>query len=207
MSELVHALSGASGATVSLLLTYPLTTIATKSQVKSDLSSPTQKRIVKIIRSIIIRDGYKGFFNGLESAIYGVALTNFIYYLFYEYISRFLLNNREVFKSPFKLTKLLKLSFKNKNVLSTMVGLTTVESILSGLISGCINVVLTNPIWVVNTRMTVSKSNKSFLHHLVSIIKKERISNLFNGLMPSLILVLNPIIQYTIYEQFKNFLI
>ena len=116
------------------------------------------------------------------------------------------MNNRGVFRSLLRLRSLIKLSLQNRKPSST-VGMTTMESILTGLIAGSITVVVTNPIWVVNTRMTVSKSNKSFLRQLVSMAKTEPLSNLFNGLVPSLILVLNPIIQYTIYEQFKNFLI
>ena len=96
--------------------------------------------------------------------------------------------------------------------------LTTLESIIAGAIAGSATVLITNPIWVVNTRMTARKSadGKSFssdrtakklstIGTLLSIIKNEGLMRLFAGVMPALVLVINPILQYTVYEQLKNF--
>lgn len=40
---------------------------------------------------------------------------------------------------------------------------------------------------------------------LLSIIKNEGLMRLFAGVIPALVLVINPILQYTVYEQLKNF--
>lgn len=97
--------------------------------------------------------------------------------------------------------------------------LTTAESMIAGALAGSATVLLTNPIWVVNTRMTARKSDSdevlpgakpakapSSLGTLLSIIRDEGPARLFAGVMPALVLVINPILQYTVFEQFKNML-
>lgn len=98
--------------------------------------------------------------------------------------------------------------------------LTTVESMIAGAIAGSATVLLTNPIWVVNTRMTTRKSESdeqvlpgsspkpapSTLGTLLALIREEGPLRLFAGVAPALVLVINPILQYTVFEQMKNFL-
>jgi solute carrier family 25 (peroxisomal adenine nucleotide transporter), member 17 len=101
---------------------------------------------------------------------------------------------------------------------------------LAGFIAGSATVILTNPIWVVNTRETArkdaiddaSKHEKlkdlpateaakevahratGFMRILLDIIKTEGFGALWSGVVPALVLVINPIIQYTVFEQLKN---
>ena len=96
--------------------------------------------------------------------------------------------------------------------------LTTVESMLAGALAGSATVLLTNPIWVVNTRMTAraSQSNEnllpgsapakkpSTLATVIKLLREEGAVALFAGVLPALVLVINPILQYTIFEQLKN---
>jgi adenine nucleotide transporter 17 len=88
---------------------------------------------------------------------------------------------------------------------------------IAGAIAGSATVMLTNPIWVVNTRMTTRKQGKeadgvtgtkapTSVRTLLSLIKEEGPQALFAGVMPALVLVINPILQYTIFEQLKNVL-
>lgn len=95
--------------------------------------------------------------------------------------------------------------------------LTTAQSMLAGLIAGSCTVIFTNPIWVVNTRETARKDlndkqdgnksvrgNTGFLKILLDIIRSEGIAALWSGVIPALVLVINPIIQYTAFEQLKT---
>lgn len=98
--------------------------------------------------------------------------------------------------------------------------LTTVESMLAGALAGSATVLITNPIWVVNTRMTTRKNDSeeqvlpgskpvkapSTLGTLLALIRDEGPTRLFSGVMPALVLVINPILQYTFFEQMKQFL-
>jgi hypothetical protein len=98
--------------------------------------------------------------------------------------------------------------------------LTTVESMLAGALAGSATVLITNPIWVVNTRMTTRKSESdeqvlpgagsakspSTLGTLLALLREEGPARLFAGVMPALVLVINPILQYTFFEKMKQFL-
>ena len=97
--------------------------------------------------------------------------------------------------------------------------LTTIESMIAGAIAGSATVIITNPIWVINTRMTARKQESeeqvlpgsepqkspSTLGTFFALIRNEGAKSLFNGVVPALVLVINPILQYTIFEQLKNF--
>lgn len=90
---------------------------------------------------------------------------------------------------------------------------------IAGAIAGSATVLITNPIWVVNTRMTARKEESkeslsgnrtqrapSTLGTLMKMLREEGPTSLFAGVMPALVLVINPILQYTIFEQLKNLL-
>jgi adenine nucleotide transporter 17 len=93
-----------------------------------------------------------------------------------------------------------------------------VESMIAGALAGTATVLMTNPIWVINTRMTTHKKDEqvlpgakpskapSTLGTLLALIRDEGPTRLFSGVMPALVLVINPILQYTVFEQFKNML-
>mgnify|MGYP003366514254 CR=1 FL=1 len=88
--ELAHAISGAGAGALSMAVTYPLVTISTKLQ-SEDRSKAhtgkTQKSAKDIVTEIYKKEGLLGYYSGLESAIYGTAIANFIYYYFYEWVA------------------------------------------------------------------------------------------------------------------------
>jgi adenine nucleotide transporter 17 len=87
---------------------------------------------------------------------------------------------------------------------------------IAGAIAGSATVLLTNPIWVVNTRMTTRKKTvdengvavkaPTTIGTTLALLKEEGPQALFAGVVPALVLVINPILQYTIFEQLKNVL-
>ncbi|SZF04989.1 unnamed protein product [Blumeria hordei] len=194
--NLAHAMAGAGGGLLSMALTYPLITLSTRAQVES---SRAHSDFLDAVRSIVRREGVSGLYSGLTSALFGISVTNFVYYYWYE-----------LTRSSFE-TAALRSGRHSKR-------LTTVESMVAGAIAGSTTVLLTNPIWVVNTRMTIRKQNNvstkdlvttqspSTLGTLVDLIKNDGLMALFAGVAPALILVINPILQYTIFEQLRNML-
>ncbi|KAF2204368.1 mitochondrial carrier [Delitschia confertaspora ATCC 74209] len=195
--NVAHALAGAGGGLLSMALTYPLITLSTRAQVES---KKAQSSTLDAARRIIAREGIVGLYAGLESALFGISVTNFVYYYWYEWTRAF-----------FEKAAL--------NAGRASKKLTTVESMLAGALAGSATVLLTNPIWVVNTRMTARKSESeqtlpgskparspSTIGTLLSIIQNEGFARLFAGVMPALVLVINPILQYTVFEQLKNML-
>lgn len=80
-----------------------------------------------------------------------------------------------------------------------------------GALAGCINVILTTPFWVVNTRLKMNGINCSLPYTdltggLKYIAKNEGIKKLWAGTKASLVLTINPAIQFSIYEAIKRHL-
>ncbi|KAJ5722090.1 Mitochondrial substrate/solute carrier [Penicillium malachiteum] len=192
--NIAHALAGAGGGMLSMVLTYPLITLSTRAQVESKRAHSTT---LDAVRRIVQREGISGLYSGLESALFGISVTNFVYYYWYEW-------TRAAFEKA-----AIQAGRSSKK-------LTTVESMIAGAIAGSATVLITNPIWVINTRMTARKSESeeslpgapktkaSTLSTLMELLKKDGPKGLFAGVLPALILVINPILQYTIFEQLKN---
>lgn len=121
--------------------------------------------------------------------------------------------------------------------------LSTVESMLAGAVAGAMTVVCTNPIWVVNTRVTTAQKGGGggeddvedrgegevgkgrgkggemgkggekgrgggggLWAALAALLRDEGVGGLFKGVVPALVLVINPILQYTLFEQMRNLL-
>lgn len=150
---------------------------------------------------ILEKEGLSGLYTGLRSALFGIGVTNGVYYYFYEAVKDLLEKARA--GRPGQLS--------------------TAESMLAGMLAGSATVFATNPIWVVNTRVTARKDEvesdpntpvdikaaerkKPFgtLETLTSLIREEGVAALWTGVAPALVLVINPVIQYTIFEQLKN---
>uniref|UniRef100_A0A8C5UVA8 Solute carrier family 25 member 17 n=1 Tax=Microcebus murinus TaxID=30608 RepID=A0A8C5UVA8_MICMU len=82
-------------------------------------------------------------------------------------------------------------------------------------LQGVVNVLLTTPLWVVNTRLKlqgakfrnediVPTNYKGIIDAFHQIIRDEGILALWNGTFPSLLLVFNPAIQFMFYEGLKR---
>lgn len=177
---------------------YPLITLSTRAQVESKRAD---SGFLDAVKHIIQREGITGLYAGMDSALFGISVTNFVYYYWYEWT-----------RSGFEKAA-LKAGRASKK-------LTTIESMIAGAIAGSATVLLTNPIWVVNTRMTTRKRIKetgesllpgakaskalTTIGTLLALIREEGPQALFSGVVPALVLVINPILQYTIFEQLKN---
>jgi len=75
--NVAHALAGAGGGLLSMALTYPLITLSTRAQVESKRA---QLSTLDAARRIIKREGVSGLYAGLDSALFGISVTNFVYY-------------------------------------------------------------------------------------------------------------------------------
>ncbi|RBR12388.1 uncharacterized protein FIESC28_08648 [Fusarium coffeatum] len=196
--NVAHALAGAGGGLLSMILTYPLITLSTRAQVES---KKAESNFSEAVGNIIAREGISGLYAGINSALFGISITNFVYYYWYEWTRAF---------------------FEKAAAKAGRAGskLTTVESMIAGALAGSATVIITNPIWVVNTRVTTRQQEKkkdveagessqpakapSTIGTLLLLLKNEGPQALFAGVIPALVLVINPILQYTLFEQLKN---
>lgn len=86
--------------------------------------------------------------------------------------------------------------------------LTSVDYLTASSASGLLSAVLTNPIWVVKTRMLSTSATQTgaypgMLSGLRSIYKKEGIRGFFHGLTPTLIGVSHGSLYFVAYEKLK----
>ncbi|KAJ3547664.1 hypothetical protein NMY22_g1568 [Coprinellus aureogranulatus] len=184
----IHAVAGAAGGIIAMTATYPLIFLSTRAAVET---KKEPKSTYQAVLDIIKREGLVGLYSGLDSSLLGIAVTNGVYYYFYE-------RTREVL-----------LRSKSSKALSTL------ESMLTGLIAGSATTLISNPIWVVQTSQATrtmgngaaAQKKLGFLESAKNIVAKDGIGAFWRGIGPALVLVMNPIIQYTAFEQLKNFLI
>ncbi|KAK0486941.1 mitochondrial carrier domain-containing protein [Armillaria luteobubalina] len=192
--SVIQGIAGSAGGIVAMSATYPLIFLSTRAAVETRAES---KPVVQAVLDILKREGITGLYSGLNSSLLGIAVTNGVYYYFYERSRGAILKSRVGGK-----------------------GLSTIESIITGLIAGSATTIISNPIWVVQTSQAVRTLNQSssinngrppkrpgFIETVRGILAKDGIRAFWRGIGPALVLVMNPVIQYTVFEQLKNTLI
>ncbi|PBL02527.1 mitochondrial carrier [Armillaria gallica] len=191
--SVIQGIAGSAGGIVAMSATYPLIFISTRAAVETKNES---KPVVQAVLDILKREGITGLYSGLNSSLLGIAVTNGVYYYFYERSRGAILKSRVGGK-----------------------GLSTIESIITGLVAGSATTIISNPIWVVQTSQAVRTLHEGsndgsrrpkrpgFIETVRGILAKDGIRAFWRGIGPALVLVMNPVIQYTVFEQLKNTLI
>ncbi|KAI0059631.1 mitochondrial carrier [Artomyces pyxidatus] len=192
--SLIHSVAGAAGGIVAMTATYPLIFLSTRAAMETKKENKTTYQAVL---DIIKREGIMGLYSGLQSSLLGIAVTNGVYYYFYERSKGVIVRSRSGSK-----------------------GLSTLESILAGLIAGSATTIISNPIWVIQTSQAVSGMDApiesagtpppkklGIIETTTQILRTGGIAALWRGIGPALVLVVNPVLQYTVFEQLKNTLV
>ncbi|KAF3446970.1 hypothetical protein FNV43_RR12150 [Rhamnella rubrinervis] len=231
-NAVANGLAGAGGGMIAQTLTYPLQTVNTRQQTerraKKDLanssrpaaSSATFLQILQVIRT----EGWGGLYSGLKPSLLGTAASQGIYYYFYQ-----------VFKNK---AEAIAAARREKGRGDGSVGM--FSWLVVAAIAGSLNVLLTNPIWVLVTRMQthtqverkiMEERKKDLLreaseirltdstlqdklaeldslkprpygtmHAAREVYAEAGITGFWKGIIPTLIMVCNPSIQFMIYE-------
>ncbi|XP_021728081.1 peroxisomal nicotinamide adenine dinucleotide carrier-like [Chenopodium quinoa] len=236
-SALANGLAGAGGGLIAQILTYPLQTVNTRQQtervVKKGLdgghgTSPSGNQrpggtLVQLLQ-VIKTEGWGGLYSGLKPSLFGTIASQGVYYYFYQ-----------VFKNK---AESLAAARKAKGLGDGNVGMISWLAVAA--MAGCLNVLLTNPMWVLVTRMqTQTQAERNIMERKRDALMKEASHNsatastllvklaelesskpkpygtlqaagevyseagirgFWKGLIPTLIMVCNPSIQFMIYE-------
>jgi len=131
----------------------------------------------------LVRDeGLLTLYRGGQSTVLSVCISNFVYFYSFHGLKRIV-------------------GVARQNAL---------QDLLFACTAGCINVLLTNPLWVVNSRLKMAGVTKDSTKYrglfdgLIKIALQEGVTSLWNGTKASLMLVSNPAIKFTFYELFKR---
>ncbi|EFA05880.1 peroxisomal membrane protein PMP34 [Tribolium castaneum] len=174
---LVHATAGAAGSIVASSVMYPLDNVKFRMQLED--SSLAGKTALQALFYLLKKEGLEGLYRGIKPQLTTLGISNFIYFYAFHGLKSLKLNNC---KNP-----------------------TQTDLILS-IVAGIINVITTNPLWVVNSRLKFSRELyfTGLLDGIVHIADSEGVRALWSSLGPSLMLVSNPAINFTIYEALKR---
>ncbi|XP_022113509.1 peroxisomal membrane protein PMP34 [Pieris rapae] len=138
-------------------------------------STKLQGSTWELLVLIAKEEGIGSLYCGLYPVLQSLSVSNFVYFYTFHALKR------------------------------SSVGSTAIKDLLFGVIAGSLNVLITSPLWVVNTRMKLGKNNyKSLSAGLIELFKKEGLRGLWSGVVPSLLLVSNPAIQFMVYESLKR---
>lgn len=205
---LINGLAGAGGGIIAQLITYPLQTVNTRQQTERYLKKEKRKLgAIDRMSQVVNQEGWTQLYGGLTPSLVGTAASQGVYYYFYQ-----------IFRNK---AEAAALEHRNKGVGDGSVGM--FSSLVVAALSGCINVLLTNPIWVIVTRMQThtKKSQPSHpqsidsdeavlaavepppygtSHAIQEVYGEAGVSGFWKGVLPTLIMVSNPSIQFMLYE-------
>ncbi|PKU87273.1 peroxisomal nicotinamide adenine dinucleotide carrier isoform X1 [Dendrobium catenatum] len=207
---LINGVSGAGGGIIAQLITYPLQTVNTRQQTERDLSkSINRDGTLKQMFQVVKQEGWGRLYGGLTPSLVGTAASQGVYYYFYQ-----------IFRDR---AELVSLARQRKGIGDGSLGM--LQSLVVASLAGSVNVLLTNPIWVIVTRMQTFKKNKKALqkhdlrtvttevqnvaaeplrYGILDVIKElydeAGLLGFWKGVFPTLIMVCNPAIQFMLYE-------
>ncbi|CAA7406925.1 unnamed protein product [Spirodela intermedia] len=229
-NSVANGLAGAGGGIIAQIVTYPLQTVNTRQQTErmsrrkktENMGDyPGGRGNADVIRT----EGWGGLYSGLKPSLVGTAASQGIYYYFYQ-----------VFKNR---AEAIAAARKIKGRGDGTVGM--LSWLIVAAIAGSLNVLLTNPIWVLVTRMqthtqaerkimemkreaiirdaaeTILPDQRTFednlaeldsmkpkpygtFHAAQEVYCEAGIRGFWKGIIPTLIMVCNPSIQFMIYE-------
>lgn len=184
-------LSGGVAGTVAATITNPLEVV--KTQLQSSLTSTTahgelaaaRGHPVSIAQRIMAREGVAGFFRGLPPTLIGIIPSRSAYFFAYT-------------RSKRALGPILPEGSPG-------------NALLSGLAAGISGNTLTNPIWLVRTRMQLladstagQKVYSGYRDAIATIAKEEGIAGFYKGIFASYWGCVEGSIQFLLYEQIKT---
>ncbi|XP_058099603.1 peroxisomal nicotinamide adenine dinucleotide carrier [Magnolia sinica] len=210
---LINGLAGAGGGIIAQLITYPLQTVNTRQQTERDPKKARRKRhgTIEQMCQVVKQEGWGRLYGGLAPSLVGTAASQGVYYYFYQ-----------IFRNRAEVAALDR--WKN-GIGDGSVGM--LSSLLVAAMAGCVNVLFTNPIWVVVTRMqTHTKALKKIepcqtpsivaddalqivaiepppygtSHAVQEVYNEAGFWGFWKGVLPTLIMVSNPSIQFMLYE-------
>ena len=189
---LVHAIAGSVGSMTAMSVFYPLDTVRSRLQLEEKREA---KDTMVMLEELVREEGLSSLYRGLSPVLTSLCCSGFVYFYTFHGL-------RAVFAAPS--------AQKAQH--------SAVKDLALGALAGVVNVYLTTPCWVVNTRMKMQgikvkegekkikkyPEYKGILDGLIKISQQEGLSTLWAGTVPSLVLVSNPAIQHMVYESLKR---
>ncbi|KAG1492947.1 hypothetical protein G6F47_005947 [Rhizopus delemar] len=183
--NLKHSVAGAGAGIISSIVTCPLDVAKTRLQNQGILSPGEKmyKGTVGTLSRILYEEGVRGLYRGLGPTILGYLPTWAIYFTAYDYCKG-----------------------RWAEEISTEKG--WLLHIASAMSAGALSTILTNPLWVIKTRLMTQNERTLYrynntIHAFSTIAKEEGFRGFYKGLGPSLIGISHVAVQFPLYEKLK----
>ncbi|KAK9827375.1 hypothetical protein WJX81_003723 [Elliptochloris bilobata] len=143
------------------------------------------------IAEVIQESGWRGLFNGLQPSLVGTAVSQGVYFYLYSVLRQ------------------LAIARHQRRTRTSSQDMGIGPSLLVALLAGCGNVLLTNPIWSVATRMQAHRKRgdtddaglpPGVLTVCREIYQEGGVQAFWKGVLPSLVMVSNPSVNYMFFE-------
>jgi solute carrier family 25 (mitochondrial folate transporter), member 32 len=205
LKEYPHLTAGSTAGICSTFILHPLDLVKTRFQVNEGMKQknsavPSYRTTFNAFRTIATKEGVRALYQGVPTAMLGSGISWGLYFFLYEKA---------------------KLQYQTDPGKSEK--LPPWKHILCGTQAGVMTVFVTNPIWLIKTRiqLQVSESERArlnlgtssspkyrgFLHGVRTIVTNEGPLALYRGLVPALFLTSHGALQFMIYEELKSFTI
>ncbi|XP_023224437.1 mitochondrial folate transporter/carrier-like isoform X1 [Centruroides sculpturatus] len=188
-----HLVAGIGGGLTSTLILHPLDLLKIRFAVNDGLKNrPKYHNLRNAVSQIVREEGVKGLYRGVVPNCWGAGTAWGFYFLFYNAIKAWMLEGNV-----------------NKQ-------LGAGRHMLAAAEAGVLTLFITNPIWVVKTRLCLqyaecntalptTKVYKGTLDALIKVYKYEGISGLYKGFLPGMFGVSHGALQFMAYEEMKKF--
>nr|XP_027196507.1 mitochondrial folate transporter/carrier-like isoform X1 [Dermatophagoides pteronyssinus] len=193
-----HLVAGISGGVASTLALHPLDLLKVRLAVNDGQVStrPQYSGLVNAVKTIFRSEGIRGFYRGVTPNCWGAGTSWGLYFLFYNAIKSHMSNVGEI-----------------------QMDLNAGQHIMAACEAGIMTLVLTNPIWVVKTRLCLqyggmsenavqpTKRYRGMVDALAKIYRFEGIRGLYRGFVPGIFGVSHGALQFMAYEELKRYYI
>ncbi|GJJ75942.1 hypothetical protein EMPS_08300 [Entomortierella parvispora] len=180
-----QALAGFSGGAVSTIFLHPLDLIKTRFQVNASQAAPRIGGTLRSFQQIYRSEGFRnGLYRGLTPNFAGATVSWGLYFYLYAGI-------------------------KAQMPVDPSTGrLGPSQHMVASTLGGALTAVVTNPLWVIKTRMCTTKKStpgayQNLAQGLVTLVRAEGVQGLYRGIVPALFGVSHGAIQFMAYEQLK----
>jgi len=187
-----HLMAGTTAGGLSTVALFPLDLIKTRFQAETQRSRLPS--ITTAMREIVGREGWRALYAGMCPSLVGSTVAHGGFFFMYERAKAHMHGSSGIFGTG-------------------GAPLTSRHHLAASLQAGCIMVLLTNPLWLIKTRLQLQKYSpagslhaneyQGMIHGLRSIVREEGVCALYRGIVPALLLTSNGAVQFTIYEQLK----
>ena len=195
----IESIAGFTAGTISTLAVHPLDIIKTRLQLTSSSSSPSTTSngtkipslpSLRILQTLLTREGppLRSLYRGLTPNLLGNSLGWSLYFVWYSQAQDAVRRIR---------------GYEPLHPLSAL------DYLAASLASGLLSATLTNPIWVIKTRMLSTGAAHhgaypSMLYGLRALAREEGLRGYFRGLLPAVAGVSHGAVYFVAYEQLKR---